>query len=86
MAKYYTSLANRQHDWHELHEHDGRAAFWYVAIPSLILFWVAVAYGIGSFGVTGTVAKKHRSSFATRRSSHAPRRRPERHGHDWSMQ
>jgi hypothetical protein len=38
----------RIHRWDALHEHDGRATFWWIAIPSLLLFWAAVAYGVHS--------------------------------------
>jgi hypothetical protein len=31
-----------------LHEHYGRAIFWRIIIPSLLLFWALVAYGIYS--------------------------------------
>ena len=31
-----------------LHKHDGRATFWWIAIPSLLLFWATVAYGVNS--------------------------------------
>ena len=30
--------------WHRLHDHDGRAIFWLVAIPALALFWAGVGY------------------------------------------
>jgi hypothetical protein len=32
----------RQQRLHHLHEHDGRAFFWRVAIPGLVLFWASV--------------------------------------------
>jgi hypothetical protein len=34
--------------WNLLHKHDGRAAFWQMAVPALIVLWAVVAYGIYS--------------------------------------
>lgn len=30
--------------WHQLHDHDGRAAFWLAVIPALALFWAGIGY------------------------------------------
>jgi hypothetical protein len=38
----------RMQRWQPLHEHDGCATFWRIAIPSLLIFWALVAYGINS--------------------------------------
>jgi hypothetical protein len=36
--------AQRLERWHRLHDHDGRAIFWLVAIPALALFWAGIGY------------------------------------------
>ena len=41
--------ARRSERWKQLHEHEGRAEFWQMAIPGCLLFWALVAYGIRSF-------------------------------------
>jgi len=38
----------RQQRWRVLHEHDGRATFWRIAAPGLVLFWGLVAYAVFS--------------------------------------
>lgn len=30
--------------WHQLHDHDGRAAFWLAVLPALALFWAGIGY------------------------------------------
>lgn len=32
--------------WHQLHDHDGRAAFWIVTAVALALFWSGIGYAI----------------------------------------
>lgn len=41
----YRQLRQR---WYVLHRHDGRAIFWRITIPALLLFWGLVAYGVHS--------------------------------------
>lgn len=36
--------AQRLERWHQLHDHDGRAAFWLLLIPVLALFWSGIGY------------------------------------------
>lgn len=40
----------RKERYAQLHAHDGRGVFWRITIPSLLLFWALVAYGISSLG------------------------------------
>ena len=48
LRKLLELRARREERWQYLHEHDGRATFWQIAILSCIAFWVLVAYGLYS--------------------------------------
>jgi hypothetical protein len=48
LARGQEFRALRNSRWRALHEHDGRAQVWYIALVGLILFWGLVAYGISS--------------------------------------
>jgi hypothetical protein len=39
----YRQLRQR---WYVQHRHDGRAIFWRLAVPGVLLFWGLVGYGI----------------------------------------
>lgn len=38
--------ARRIKRWNQLHKHDGRAAFWRIALPACLLFWGLVGFGL----------------------------------------